>query len=321
MEKKIKVLFVIGRYYNDLLHEFGGTTREFYAIVNSFKDSEEVDMEICTDFDINKWSEYKKKYDIIHCEDNNVIKKLLQNKLYPDVIGPTAKSPSKNEKTWKEWKSIGIDPNDYYRATIVRNNSSEERINELWKKIKYIKLGVDTNKFQFSRHSPKRWVLWAGDVCREAKNFKMFMDIMKVTKLPNGYDWKVLSGYTLDHYIGALQHTALLVNTSKNETFCFAMFEANALGVPSIYPKGLHNPQGHTFKKQFHPNKRIQVNYTVKDFSQKIKGLLNNPRELEKERILARRYVEENASYKSLRDSLTDIYKEVYRLNKGYINT
>ena len=312
MEKKINVLFIIGRYFNDFSKEFGGTTREFYSIINAFKKSDEVDLEVCLDFDINKWEEYKKRYDVIHCEDNKIIKELLKKGLVPDVIGPTAKSPAKNEKAWNKWKKEGLNPLDYYKAIVVRNNQSEERINGLWENIEYIKLGVDTKELSFSNNTPKRWVLWAGDICRDAKNFKMFMEIMETTNLPNGYNWKVLSGYTLQHYIQTLHHTALLVNTSKNETFCFAMFEANSIGVPSIYPRGLHNPVGHKAQKEFHKNKRIQVEYNVPSFKKAIEELLSDDAKLEQERISTRKYVVKNASYQTLRESFTEVYKKVY---------
>jgi len=308
----IKVLFVVNRFYSSLNKEFGGTTREFYSIYNSLKDNKEVELTLCTDFDMNKLEEYRKNYDIIHCESNEIYFKMLLNDFYPDVIGPTLKSPFKNPTSKKQWTDIGLNPNDFFKSIVIRNTNAEERIEESWKKINYIRLGVSTEEFDWKIETPKRWVLWAGDVCREAKNFQMMWDIMKMTKLPKGYDWKVLSGYNLKQYLNTLRYTALLINTSFNETFCFAMFEANSCGVPSIYPKGLHNPNSHKDTKEFHPHKRIQVEYTPESFSKKILELLSDNDKFNKERKLAREYVDENASYKQLSDDLIKIYKLAY---------
>lgn len=308
----IKVLFIIHKYFDDLNNEFGGTTREFYSLVNSFKGDKEIELTLCEDFDVKRFEEYRKEYDIIHCEDVGILKQMLLNGIHPDVIGPTAKSPAKNEDTWERWLGEGINPEDYFKSVIIRSNNSEERVKEKWKQIRYIKLGVNTEKILPSNKSPKRWVLWAGDVCRDAKNFQMFMDIMKITELPKGYNWKVMSSYRLGDYLEILDSTALLINTSSNETFCFAMFEANSKGVPSIYKKGLHNSKGHKDKREFHKDKRIQVEYTPEAYKEKILELLNDLSKLNKEKKLAREYVKSYASYRSLRESVGQIYKEIY---------
>ena len=158
----------------------------------------------------------------------------------------------------------------------------------------------------------KRWVLWAVDVVREAKNFQMFMDIMKITKLPKGYNWKVMSGYKLQDYLGVLKNTALVINTSINETFCFAMFEANASHVPTIYQKGLHNPKGHEKKLEFHKNKPIQIAYTPEAYRDKILELLNDKDKLKVEQIKARKYACEHGSYENIRKTFGKIYREIY---------
>lgn len=309
----IKVLFIVGRYYADYNKEFGGTTMEYYNLNNAFKNDKEISFTICDNFDIFNYQWYRDNYDIIHCDDNRTIKNLLLNGMIPDVIGPTARAPLKSEESKKEWLDLGLNPLDFYKATVIRNTHAEERLDNSWEKIKYINLGVDTDKIQFRNPGLKRWVLWAGDVCRDAKNFQMFMDIMKITELPNGYNWKVLSGYRVEDYLKALENTALLINTSKNETFCFAMFEANSSGVPSIYKKGLHNPVGHKFKKEYHKDKTIQVEYTPEAYRDKILELLNNRKKLDLAGVEARQYAENFGSYKNIRQSFGNIYKEVYK--------
>ena len=308
----IKVLFLVHKYLDNLDNEFGGTTREFYSLINAFKGDKEVEITPCADFDIKKIWEYKANYDVIHSEHMGATREMLKIGLHPDVIGPTSKSPGKREENWEEWEKLGINPEDYYKAIVVRNTNAEERIRNTWEKIRYIRLGVDTEGLTSEHSKIAKYVLWAGDACREAKNFQMFLDIMKITTLPNGFQWKVLSGYKLKDYIGVLKNTSLLINTSLNETFCFAMFEANAKGVPSIYKKGLHNPQGHKDLREFHPEKRIQVEYTPEAYRDKILTLLNNPALLEIERRLSRKYVVNNASYEIMKEDFKKIYKEVY---------
>ena len=312
----IRVLFLVHKYFDNMDNEFGGTTREFYSLVNAFKGDKEVKITPCDNFDIKKIKEYRKNFDVIHSENMGATMEMLRRGIHPDVIGPTAQSPGKNEKRWEEWKSLGINPQDYYKAIVVRNTNAEERINETWKNIRYIRLGVDTDELTTKHKITSGTILWAGDVCREAKNFQMFIDIMKITTLPKGFQWKVLSGYKLKDYINTLETTSLLINTSSNETFCFAMFEANARGVPSIYKKGLHNPQGHKDVREFHPNKRIQVEYTPEAYRDKILELLNKPNELEKERRYARGYVVQNASYEVMKEDFKKIYKEIYLKNQ-----
>lgn len=308
----IKVLFIVGRYYADYNKEFGGTTMEYYNLNNAFKNNKEISFTICDDFNLYDYEWYKNNYDIIHCDDNQTIKNMLLNGFIPDVIGPTARAPLKSEETRKEWIGLGLNPLDFYKSTVVRNTHAEERLDNSWDKIKYINLGVDTEKIPFRNPGLKRWVLWAGDVCREAKNFQMFMDIMKITELPKGYNWKVLSGYRVEDYLKALENTAVLINTSKNETFCFAMFEANSSGVPSIYKKCLHNPVGHKFKKEYHIDKPIQVEYTPQAYKDKILELLNDRDKLDMEGRMARKYAEDNGSYKNIVESFGNIYKEIY---------
>ncbi len=317
----IKVLFIVGKYYNDFKREFGGTTREYHAVANAFSSSEEFDFHVHINYDFNETKKIIKDYDIIHVDDNATIEQMLKAKIIPDVIGPTARSPTKDENAKKNWIKKGLRVEDYYRATVVRNNNSEERIDGYWDKIKFIKLGVDTDTMGKVKISTKRWVLWAGDITREAKNFQMFLDIMKITKLPQGYNWKVMSSYKLNDYIDTLLNTALVINTSSNETFCFAMFEANASRVPTIYKKGLHNPKGHKQKLEFHKDKTIQVEYTPEAYRDKILELLGSKRKMENARKDARKYACSFGSYKNIRESFGGVYREIFE-NKygGYLD-
>ena len=313
----ISVLFIVGKYYEGFENEFGGTTREYHAVVNAFKDSDDVKLDIHVNLDIKETIELLDEYDVVHVDDNVTIEQLLKKGIIPDVIGPTARSPTKNIKAKKAWKKRGLKVDDYYKAIVIRSNNSEERIDGYWDKIKYIKLGVDVDELKANNNCTKRWILWAGDVTREAKNFQMFLDIMKVTELPKDYNWKVMSSYKLSDYIDTLANTALVINTSLNETFCFAMFEANARGAPTIYKEGLHNPKGHKQELKFHEDKNIQVEYTPEAYSKKILELLNSKKKLEKARIDARKYVVEKGSYNSLRNSLFPIYEEVCKKKYG----
>lgn len=313
----ISVLFVVGRYYEDFNREFGGTTREYHAIVNAFKDSNEIELTIHINEDLKETIDLLDDYDVVHVDDNKTIEDLLKKGIIPDVIGPTARSPTKKEEAKKNWIKKGLKVNDYYKAIVVRNNNSEERIDGYWNKIRYISLGVDTEGISYDNASTKRWILWAGDAARDTKNFQMFIDIMKITELPSGYEWKVMSSYKLSDYLNILNNTALTINTSLNETFCFAMFEANAKGVPSIYKKGLHNPQGHKQKLEFHREKHIQIDYTPESYRDKILELLKNKRKMAMARKDAREYTENNGSYESIRRSFGEVYMQVCKNKYG----
>jgi glycosyltransferase involved in cell wall biosynthesis len=317
--RMIRVLFIVSKYYEDFNKEFGGTTREFYSITNAFKDSDEFEFTVWVNYNFEETIKILKDYDVIHVDDNSTIENMLKVGIIPDVIGPTARSPTKNEKAKEEWIKKGLNVDDYYKAVVVRNNNSEERIDGYWDKIKYINLGVDVNTIGKSTNFTKKWILWAGDATRPAKNLQMFLDIIKITKLPKNYQWKVMSSYKLSDYIDTLKNTELLINTSTNETFCFAMFEANASRVPSIYKKGLHNSKGHEQELEFHKNKTIQVEYTPEAYRDKILELLNDKNKLESARKEAREYACNNGSYNNIVSSFGDIYRNINKLkNEKY---
>jgi glycosyltransferase involved in cell wall biosynthesis len=315
-KEMIKVLFLVHRFFDTFNKEFGGTTREFSAMIDAFKDDKEFELIINKDFakefDSDKFKEYIRGFDIIHCEDIGTLKSMLKHGFYPDIIGPTIKSPTKSEEMKNKWILEGLSVEDYYKPVVIRNNHSEERLDGYWNKIKFIQLGVDTKKIIPINKSNQNYILWAGDVTREAKNFQMFMDIMKITSLPEPYKFKVLSGYKLSDYLELLDNCAMVINTSKQETFCFAMFEANSKGVPTIYRKGLHNPMNHPFIKLFHKDKPIQVGYSPEEYRDKILELLSDKERLKDERKIAREYVIKNASLKNLRNSVGKVYKEIY---------
>lgn len=313
----INVLFIVGKYYEGFEKEFGGTTREYHAISNAFKTDETIELDTHINENIEKTIDLMDDYDVVHVDDNKTIEELLSRGIIPDVIGPTARSPAKNEQAKANWESRGLSVDDYYKAIVVRSNNSEERIGEYWDNIKYINLGVDTDEIPMNDESTKKWILWAGDVTRVAKNFQMFMDIMKVTDIPKGYEWKVLSSYKLSDYLDILRHTALVVNTSLNETFCFAMFEANSMGVPTIYKKNLHNPKGHKQKLKFHKEKNIQVDYRPEAYRDIILELLKNKRKMKLAQKDARKYAEDVGSYENIRESFGKIYIEACEKKYG----
>lgn len=305
----IKVLFICGNYKDNFNEIFGGSPMEYYSLNQAFENHPEIQFTICDKFKIENYPRYRKEYDIIHCENMPALKNLMYVKNYiPDVLGPTIRSPTKNEIVYNEDKEY---VNFYYKATIIRNNSSEENIPGYCKKIKYISLGVNTDKLKFVNYKTRPFILWVGDATRKAKNIQMFIDVMNITKLPHGYRWKIMSDYSPEKYWKTLQKTYLVINTSGWETFCFTMFEAESVGIPVIYKKGLHNSGQN--KMGFHVNNRIQIDYTPKAYKNMILKMLNDGKLYWAERKFAREYTVKNASYENIRQSFGAVYKEIYK--------
>jgi glycosyltransferase involved in cell wall biosynthesis len=133
-------------------------------------------------------------------------------------------------------------------------------------------------------------------------------EIMKITKLLEGYEFKVMNKYNVEDYWKVLDETAIFINTSRYESFCCALFEARAKGVATIQPK-LLNGVG------VHEKAPIQVEYEAEVYRDKILELLKDEK-YKKVGEECREYCVKNASLKIMRDDMTKIYKEVYNENR-----
>lgn len=271
-------------------------------MVECLTNDKEIDFDYKTRLDFKSVQEawnFLASGDVSHVDDLGVLEAFYLNGFTaPDVIGPIARSPIKE---YKDNRQTAYPREWFYSARVIRLNYSEERNNpEL---VKLVRHGVNTN-FLKPTEKPKKYVLWAGNTLRYAKNFDLMKEIMAVTKLPSSYEWKVLHNYKVKDYWKILDKTAILVNTSRYESFCCALFEARAKGVATIQRK-LLNGRG------VHEKAPVQVEYTPEAYKEKILDLLENKKYIEVGRE-CREYCERTASLKVMRDDLVEVYKEAY---------
>jgi hypothetical protein len=236
--------------------------------------------------------------DLTHVDDTRIITAMFEAGFDPpDIIGPITRSPLKSYGGWKapytqEW---------FYRARIIRLNYAEERDNR--DLVCLIRHGVDTVRLRPGKTGLRHFVLWAGDnKKRWAKNYPLMNEIMQDFPLPPGYEFKVLTDYRVQDYWELLDETAVLVNTSRYESFCCAAFEAMAKAVPVIWRQGL---QGGV-----HEAAGVRVSYEAGAYREAILEALSG----ENGRILgqaARQYCETHASLKAMGEDLAAVYREV----------
>lgn len=245
------------------------------------------------------------KYDLLHIDDaGQTAQRFFLAGIQPDVIGPVTRAPN-GVKTYNingsPWDSI-YTPDWFYKAVVIRLNANEERHKDFHDRYRTISQGVDTDLLKPNQKPDARLVLWAGDAQRPAKNYPLMQEIMAITTLPAPYEFKVMSGYNVEDYWKALDDAVLLVNTSKYESFCAALFEAKAKGIPTIYREKLHNDR--------FPDGRIQVPYTAEAYRDAILAILNDPQAMGREGRMNREYCEEFASFDVMKDTYEAAYDE-----------
>ena len=302
----INIAYIGDKYTNNMNRVHGGSSMTVHCLFKSFENDKEFKL---TSINRNRITNKKsllnaiKGFDLFHLDDTKVANIALNNNIIPDVIGVVTRSPVKDYNGWKAPYS----PGNFYKSEVIRLNEAEERTPKYLKKINFIIHGVDMD---FLKPKPKKrkYVLWAGQTSRYAKNYEVFKRLMETTKLPNGFYFKVLDKYKVKDYWNILDETAILVNTSRYESFCCAMFEAKAKQVPTIYKKGLHG-------KIMNKSCEIQVDYSLKGYRNKILELLNGDFEYEGKK--SRWYVLKNNTLKHMRDSIAKIYKKAYDKRKG----
>jgi len=299
------VLFIGASPGFELNRIYGGSIMTSSCFFKAFKNDPEFIIKyisrdrILTKRGLDNIKRFIQGCDILHVDDTRVVALMLQNKIQPDVIGPITRSPVKRYKGWKcQYRA-----EDFYKSTIIRLNNAEEILTEYEDKLVYINHGVDTEYLKPINNSKRKYVVWAGQKARSAKNFSLFEKIMDITSLSKPYEFKILSSYDVGDYWKILDETILLVNTSKYESFCCSMFEAKAKGIPTIYKNGLH--------KNVHYDCRIQVDYTPSSYKKMIIELLYNPELWKKEAELSRSYAVEYASLKKMRDSYAKVYNDL----------
>jgi glycosyltransferase involved in cell wall biosynthesis len=320
---KIKVLHIGSKNIKPLNEVYGGSWATSYNLTKCFENDSEIDITFLREIEImgiKDLKDYFSKFDIVHLDDYGIGTVFFKLNIQPDVMGPLMRSPIKN---YDKGNFISqYSPEWFYNSVIIRLNANEEKEGSAKKeykgdnylnyldKIKYIKHGVDTNYLLPNKTKVKKYILWAGDKKRFAKNYELWEEIKKITKLPIGYEFKELSQYAPEDYWNVLEETAICVNTSRYESFCCQVAESQSKGVPTIIRKELRGVG-------FYDDCPIQVDYEAKSYSEMILNLLENKSELEKQSITARNYAVENYSLKVMRDSFANIYKEIYKNKHG----
>lgn len=234
----------------------------------------------------------------------------------PDLVGPVARSPVKRyympDRSY--WESP-YPPNWFYSGPVVRLNEAEERNQILLDKYKgtpwlshvsFIRHCIDTHNIKPAPWGRRRLILWAGNRSRPAKNHDLWEEVQSVVERDGGvgdYEFRTLSGHTIDQYLELLDTTALLVNTSRYESFCNAVNEARAKGVPTLVRKKFNGD--HMFLDQ-----DIQVPYTAGGYANKIRELVRTDA-LQEQGRFARLWAESNVHPDNMKQ---DIITALHRL-------
>ncbi len=189
----------------------------------------------------------EKEHDVVHCDNPDILTALLKRSFVPDVIGARPWAPSKYYRSlggYYKYPGYEEDPDRLYDDAVwVRNNFQEERFKQpLLKKIRVVQPCVEVDEIFPPTNHPfkeRRYILWAGGKQRPEKNWPLMEQIKQTYPLPAPYEWLVLENYTIEQYLVVLDQTALMIYTSKYESFGFQLFESWAKAVPTIYPAGL----------------------------------------------------------------------------------
>ena len=313
--KKVKVVFLGGVFNKGTNARWGGTIATSAYFKKSFENDKRFDITFVNRSSILDSNRrfIKKKIlnlisgaDIIHSDDSGLAQFLFKNNIPVDVLGPITRAPDTvkqyNKKGNWHWKSI-YNEEWFYSKEVIRLNGNEERGSHYLDQVTYINHAIPVKELTPSPGKKKKYVLWAGDDLRYAKNFDLAKDIRKITKLPKEYEWKFMTRYNVEDYWKILDNTALLVNTSRYESFCSAMFEAKSKGVPVVYKEKLHNDR--------FLDGRIQVEYNAKAYRDKILELLADKEALKREGKKSREYTVKHASLSNMRNSYAKVYRKV----------
>lgn len=298
---------------------WGGTAATNYAIKKAFEGSDIFDFQIKTRRDFNNISEAKEFLDggeISWMDDCGFLEQFFEEGYdRPDIIGPISRSPVKRY-SGGDWRSR-YTSEYFYNGKVLRLNEAEEKESTLldefkgtdWvKKISFIRHGIDLDLMSDRRFVERINILWAGNSSRPAKNYQMWLDIQEKIKelggLPLPYEFKTMSNYSVDDYWNTLNGTALLVNTSKYESFCCAVAEARSKGAGALVRENFNG-------LIVHLDQPGQTPYTVDDYVKKILELCNNKEEMEKLQKDSYEYVNENCSLQIMADDIGEVFLEV----------
>lgn len=304
---------------------FGGTMATNYAIKKAFENSELFDLQLKTrrDFkDISEAKEFLEGGEVSWLDDTSFLEDFFEAGYdRPDIVGPISRSPVKRY-SGGDWRSK-YTPEYFYDGKVLRLNESEEKDSTLLDEFKgtdyvqyisFIRHGIDLNLMESKKNVERINILWAGMAARPAKNYQMWLDIQKdindMGGLPLPYEFKTMSKYAVDDYWDTLEGTALLVNTSKYESFCCAVAEARAKGVGAIVRENFNG-------FIVHQDQPGQTKYTVEDYVTKIMKLCENRTSMEVLQEDSYDYVNENCSLDAMVDDIGSVILDVLEEKNG----
>lgn len=261
-----KILFYISRSpCLDYMSRTGGVRRSWGSCIRMMQSADLQVLYITFEnyFGILKESpevirRWESEYDIIHCDDKEILKDMLHRGVKPDVFGYHPRGPghSEPERHWKDVEAsrIGkltgsLPPRDdeiirlpgyennekqfYDDVKVWRHNPGQD-LEEYWSKIHYFRPSIETDLL-YPQPKQRKYVLWAGPKSLDMKGRKIFDEVRRTTRLPSHLEWKELVDYKLNEFWQTLDETFLLLNISYHESHCWQLFEAWAKGAPTLY--------------------------------------------------------------------------------------
>jgi len=324
----------IGSSFKSFDSIWGGNVATSTYLKMSFENDDDIDITFLPRSmadTVDQLRELRNEYDLIHVDHLETAQTCFLNDIPIDIIGPVLRAPDTVKQYGKKpngdyWRSIYTE-DWFYSHQLLRLNNNEERLlvknnSDYCKNITYIDHGVPTELLSPKKDNARKIILWAGDKNRHAKNFELFLEITTLFNPEKyGFVFKELSGYRVSEYFDLLDDVAILVNTSRNETFCNAMFEAKAKGVVTLCKEALHNGVKTPHPKfKFWTDFRIQVPYTTDGYVSKLEELCSNHDLLEYESNNSLSYARERASLNRMKNSFKLSYFRAFSRKKGVIS-
>jgi len=297
----------------------GGTMSTNYAIKMAFKDSKIFDLKMKTRVDFETVDEVKEFLDggeLSWIDETSILERYFEaGHDRPDLIGPITRSPIKR---YSGGKWIAKYPSTYfYDGPVIRLNESEEKQStalpqfkeDFVEKVTFIRHGIDLEAMK-RKDKERKYIMWAGQMNRPAKNYSMWKEIMNIINekyggLPAPFKFKTISNYVVDDYWKLLDETALLVNTSKYESFCCAVAEGRSKGVGALVREGFNG-------KFMHLKQPGQTFYSAEIYAKKIMELCNSKRKMSKLQKDSLKYVTNNCSLDAMREDIESVLFDVW---------
>lgn len=298
---------------------FGGTMATNYAIKRAFEGSELFDLQMKTRADFNNIKEAKDFLDggdISWLDDTSFLEKFYDmGYKRPDMLGPITRSPVKRYNGGN-WTAL-YTPEYFYNGAVIRLNESEEKSSTLkvgiegdfTKHVSYIRHGIDLDMMKPKNNLKRKYILWAGQMHRPAKNYEMWVTIQEMINkefggLPKEYEFKTMSGYNVDDYWDVLEETAVLVNTSLYESFCCAVAEARAKGAAALVKENFNG-------EIMHLDQPGQTYYTALDYARTIMQLTKDINEMRQLQNKSYEYVNANCGLDAMREDIEKVLLEI----------